>query len=98
MDSDPCRFLVTEHFMLRNKSFARFVAFPENQSAFLAVRDLAGDLSAGKMHRSPNPLLLHGPPGTGKSHLVAGLAAELARGSSLVIQFLAAGDFREPAS
>jgi chromosomal replication initiator protein len=82
--------------MLRHKSFARFVTFPENQSAFLAVQDLIDSLRAGKL-RSPNPLFLHGPPGTGKTHLVSGLANEIAATGTTSIKVLAATDFRESA-
>ena len=46
----------------------RFVPLPENRSALLAVRRLAA------ASRCPfHPLLLHGPPGCGKSHLAAAL-------------------------
>jgi chromosomal replication initiator protein len=48
-------------------ALSRFVALPENRSALRAVERLAG---AG----AEFPLLfLHGPPGSGKSHLAAGL-------------------------
>jgi chromosomal replication initiator protein len=80
--------------MLRHKSFARFVTFPENQSAFLAVQDLSSKWGSGKL-RPPNPLFLHGPPGTGKTHLVAGLAKEIAGSGATSIKLLPAGDFRE---
>jgi chromosomal replication initiator protein len=90
-------FPVRELFMLRHQSFARFVTFPENQSAFLAVQDLTSSLRSGKV-RSPNPLFLHGPPGTGKTHLVSGLAKEIAGSGASSVQFLPAGDFRESTS
>ncbi|HVK11952.1 MAG TPA: helix-turn-helix domain-containing protein [Gemmataceae bacterium] len=48
----------------------RFVPLPENRSAHEAV----GRLAAAFARRADFPLLvLHGPPGSGKSHLVAGL-------------------------
>lgn len=47
----------------------QFVLLPENRSANLAIRRLARCLDAGKPRCSFVPLLLHGPPGGGKSHL-----------------------------
>ncbi|MFO0806550.1 MAG: helix-turn-helix domain-containing protein [Gemmataceae bacterium] len=65
-----------------------FVALPENRSALVAVRSLArhGRLRA-------NPLLLHGPPGAGKSHLLNELLQKLAdREPVVTARRLAAGD------
>jgi chromosomal replication initiator protein len=84
--------------MLRHKSLARFITAPENQSAFAAIQELVENLKASKYQRTPSPLFLHGPPGTGKSHLMAALVKELASAGGLTIQVLAAGDFREPAA
>lgn len=84
--------------MLRHKSFARFIATPENESALLAVGDLAENIRNGRPQRSPNPLFLHGPAGTGKSHLALSLAKELAGSSELTIQVLSASDMRKPAA
>ncbi len=84
--------------MLRHKSLVRFIMAPENQSALLAVQDLLENLKAGKFQRVPNPLFLHGPPGTGKSHLLSALAKELAATGGLSIQVMSAGDFRETTS
>lgn len=53
-----------------------FVSLPENRSAWLAVRDLTNGLAAGQ---ATVPLLLHGPPGTGKSHLLSQLTRETVR-------------------
>jgi chromosomal replication initiator protein len=84
--------------MLRHKFFARFVTFPENQAAHFLLTELAANLLAGRLQKNPNPILLHGPTGTGKSHLVSGLAKEVAQGSNLSIQVMSAGDFRQSAS
>jgi chromosomal replication initiator protein len=52
-------------------SLARFVLTPETRLAVHAVQRLAAAVVAGRPAISP--LVLHGPPGTGKSLLVAGL-------------------------
>lgn len=83
--------------MLRHMSLARFVPFPENQSALTAIQDLAANLLSERLQRSPSPLFLHGPSGSGKSHLVAGLATECAIAGGISIQRLLASEFREPA-
>jgi chromosomal replication initiator protein len=71
-----------------------FVATPETRLAVQAVRRLAAGLRTGKPPRSDNPLVLHGPPGSGKSHLAAGLVAAMtADRSSRTARILAAADF-----
>lgn len=71
-----------------------FVATPENRLAWQAVRRLAADLTAGRTPRADNPLVLHGPPGSGKSHLAAGLvAAVTADAPSRTARVVAAADF-----
>jgi chromosomal replication initiator protein len=59
-------------------TFARFVPLPENRAALRAVQDLAADLAAGRP-RLPSPLFLHGPAGTGKTHLASALVADAIR-------------------
>lgn len=49
----------------------QFVALPENRSAFIAVRRLARCL--GQKRCPFAALVLHGPPGCGKSHLAGAL-------------------------
>jgi chromosomal replication initiator protein len=71
-----------------------FVATPETRLAWQAVRRLAADLTAGRTPRTDNPLVLHGPPGSGKSHLAAGLvAAVTVDAPSRTARVLAAADF-----
>ncbi len=69
-----------------------FLVLPENRLAVRAVRSLCRAVEEGK--RPPaNPLVLHGLPGTGKSHLLAGLAAQLTRSpQGLSLRTVAAGD------
>src|SRR5947199_296667 len=57
-----------------------FLLLPENRAAARACRAVAKAVTAGR--RPPfNPLILHGPPGTGKTHLSATLLRTLADGS-----------------
>jgi chromosomal replication initiator protein len=83
--------------MLRHMSLSRFVPFPENQSALTAIQDLVATLRTGKLQGSPSPVFLHGPPGSGKTHLASALVTECAAGTGLVIHYCTASDFREPA-
>jgi chromosomal replication initiator protein len=63
---------------------SQFVLLPENRSAVLAVRRLARCLGP-TIRRSPfAPLLLHGPPGVGKSHLADQLLEWAAREHTVV--------------
>jgi chromosomal replication initiator protein len=80
-------------------TFARFVAGPENRAAFRAAQDVAA--CAGSRRLLASPLFLHGPPGTGKTHLASALVAEAIRQApDLLVTVLAAGDlethFRPP--
>ena len=58
--------------------FARWLPLPENRLARFAVQRVAAGLHPGG-RRSANPLLLHGPAGVGKSHLVNVLVRAIAR-------------------
>jgi chromosomal replication initiator protein len=53
-----------------------FLVLPENRFAARAVRSMARAILAAKPPAA-NPIVLHGPPGTGKSHLLAALAHHL---------------------
>jgi len=89
-------------------TFARFVAMPENRAALLAVQDVASrvrnqptqDDANGLLTRkaAPGTVLLHGPAGSGKSHLLQALALEATqKRPDLVVTKLAAGDVARPA-
>jgi chromosomal replication initiator protein len=58
----------------RWKSLADFVVGPSNRVAFASAVSVVEDPS-----QSPNPLVLHGPTGTGKTHLLEGIFAGLRR-------------------
>src|SRR6266849_11056930 len=74
-------------------TFSRWVAMPENRSAWIAVQRVADCVCSDRQRRQANPLFLHGPAGTGKTHLVSALVADAtARRPDLVVAVLAAGD------
>jgi chromosomal replication initiator protein len=74
-------------------TFARWVSTPENRSAHLAVQGVLDAVCSRQPRRVCNPLFLHGPPGTGKTHLVSVLVAEATRRCpDLVVSVLSAGD------
>lgn len=58
----------------RGEPLHEFIAGPENELAVTAVLAALSDSMTAY-----NPLLLHGPSGTGKSHLAGGLACEFRR-------------------
>jgi chromosomal replication initiator protein len=57
----------------------RLLSTPENRSALAAVQHVAACLGAARGHRIPNPLYLHGPAGSGKTHLLEVLTEEVIR-------------------
>ena len=73
-------------------AMARFLVTPENRSALAACQDLLLSLTAGRSDAMPNLLFLHGPPGSGKTHLLETLADELA-GHGLDVCRCSANDF-----
>jgi chromosomal replication initiator protein len=79
------------------RTFASWVSVSENRAARAAVEGVADAVRAGRPRPSVNPLFLHGPTGTGKTHLVAALIADVTRRSpNLVAAVLDAGDFEAP--
>jgi chromosomal replication initiator protein len=72
-------------------AFDSWISLPENRAARLAVERVAEAVASG---RARQPLFLHGPSGTGKSHLTAALVGQVTRQApDRVISVLAAGDF-----
>lgn len=71
---------------------ARFLLLPENRSALAACQDLLLSLTADQRDATPNPLCLHGPPGSGKSLLLQTLAQELS-GHGIEVCQRSANDF-----
>ncbi len=75
------------------QTFARWVLTPENRSARLAVGQVTEGVAANRPRRDANPLFLHGPSGTGKTHLVTALAHELSqRQPQFILHTVAARD------
>jgi chromosomal replication initiator protein len=58
---------------------ACFVPLPENRAALSAVEYLADCLCSERRQQLAFPLLIHGPSGAGKTHLVQGLVKEIGR-------------------
>jgi chromosomal replication initiator protein len=61
------------------QTLTRWVSTPENRSASAAVKRVADCVCSDRLRRQVNPLFLHGPAGTGKTHLISTLVAEVAR-------------------
>lgn len=84
----------------RHHSWGEFLALPENRSALRAARSLARCLSRPGSRLPFSPLVLHGSPGTGKSHLARTIAEHTADSEMVVTtQTIAAADLaRAPAA
>ena len=76
------------------QTFANWISLAENQAARLAVERVSDCVCGRGPRRAINPLFLHGPAGSGKSHLAAALLADVTqRSPDLQVGLLAAGDF-----
>jgi chromosomal replication initiator protein len=76
------------------ETFANWIALAETEAARLAVERVADCVGKQGPRRAINPLFLYGPSGSGKSHLVSALLAEVTqRSPNLQVALVAAGDF-----
>jgi chromosomal replication initiator protein len=57
------------------QTFAHWISLPENRSAQTAIERVADYSSKRRSAKGLNPLFLHGPAGSGKTHLVSALLA-----------------------
>lgn len=74
--------------------FSHFLSAPENRLAAAAVQSVAACLCSQRLQRAINPLYLHGPPGSGKTHLVTRLVDEVTgQLPRLVAMLVPASDF-----
>jgi len=74
-----------------------FQILPENRSAVRAVKSLGRAALLGK--RAPVcPLVLHGQPGTGKTHLTTALLASLTLSDAITARSVTASDLARPDS
>jgi chromosomal replication initiator protein len=75
-------------------TFTHWVTTPENRFARAAVQRVMGCVAL-RRRQQVNPLFLHGPAGTGKTHLVNALAAAVTRRCpDLIVSLLPAADCR----
>jgi chromosomal replication initiator protein len=75
-------------------TFTHWIETPENLPATRAIQRVSECLRGRRKRREINPLFLHGPSGTGKTHLVSALVTELTgECPDLVATVLAASDF-----
>jgi chromosomal replication initiator protein len=78
-------------------TLARFLPLPENRSALAAVHGVLACVCSRRPRRLHSPLFLHGPPGSGKTHLVSALAQEVVRQApNRVVSLFAAAEFDPP--
>jgi chromosomal replication initiator protein len=76
---------------------APWILLPENRAARQAVEWVRDCVRGQGPRRAVNPLVLHGPPGTGKTRLVNDLVAEVtARQPGLAVALLAAAEVGDP--
>src|SRR5215475_12107004 len=67
-----------------------WVMVPENEAARRAVERVRACVREGGKRRAINPLFIHGPSGTGKSHLMHLLAEGVVEEARRAVRFLSA--------
>jgi chromosomal replication initiator protein len=73
------------------QTFAGWVSLPENRSGRTAVERVALAIRRGGARTTHNPLVLHGPAGSGKTHLVNALVVHVTQAvPGLIVTALAA--------
>ena len=76
-------------------TLSRFLVTVENRAAWLAIHDVVGAFQARTPDRLALVVLVHGPGGTGKTHLCGGLVKELTRcDAARTIQQISANDWK----
>jgi chromosomal replication initiator protein len=71
----------------------RWILLPENRAARVAIQRVRACLSRRGPRRTINPLFLHGPAGSGKTHLVDGLVQTIMlQMPDAIVSVLLAGD------
>jgi chromosomal replication initiator protein len=81
---------------VRDANWNGFLVLPENRSGVRALRRLVGVTLNGK-RSSFCPLVLHGPPGTGKTHLTSTALKVIARDvGGITARSVSAGDLSRP--
>jgi len=58
------------------QTFSNLIPFAENRVGLVAAQQVADCIGSRRAQRLVNPLFVHGPAGSGKSHLVAALVHE----------------------
>lgn len=76
-------------------TLSRFLPLAENRAAWLAIHDIAASFRTDRVRRLSSLLVVHGPSGTGKTHLATGLVNELSHGTPpLVCQHVSADELK----
>lgn len=72
-----------------------FLTTPENQSARIAIQDFLNGLVGDSPEETANLLYVHGPSGTGKTHLMNMLVDDLTHHPTLRVCMISANEFAD---